>query len=522
MQKRQAHHPLRHLMVNGNGNKKRNSGITSSDPLTEYLKNHNIDPRAYNDYVKKVNCEIITPFSCDYDTARKESDNAFDKYPLIIAMTTCTADVVLTIKFCREQNIEICLRAGGHNTAGYSVLDARMLIDVSTIKGISIDPQNMQSTVGAGVKWGEYNHELDAWGLHNPGGSCSSVGMTGYTLGGGYGYTSMRWGICSDNLMEVTMVTAEGEIIIANREQNKDILWACQGGTGGNFGVVVELKYRLYDLKMVWPIQINWPIEDAAELLTVWQNEMTIDLKDRDLGILGFLAARTVKSTNDQGEECTVNQPYFCLRGVYSGESAEAGAKALQPLLAIGSPTYPDGKLWQKQISYGDCNETLLDNVEGVIPDTINETKRCAYINDPLTQAGYQRMIDYFKTSPSVYNIVSMEPYGGAINEVESDATAFVHRNGYFNIFTDSFWMPDSNADVEAKAKKEAFKWLLDYYESDDMKDLWSNNYYQNYPNSLYKNWQKGYFDSNYPRLQDIKRKWDPKNVFNFEQSIEL
>ncbi|MFT5777389.1 MAG: FAD/FMN-containing dehydrogenase [Crocinitomicaceae bacterium] len=513
MKKRQAHHPLRHLMVDGNGNKKRNSSFVTTAPLSAYLVSHTIDPDEYDAFLKRLNCEVITPFSGNYHSVRRESINSHNKYPLMIAKVRSTTDVVETINFCRQQNIQICLRAGGHSIAGYSVLSARMLIDVSEINGIFVDREKMQSTVGAGVEWGDYNHELDGWGLHNPGGSCSSVGMTGFTLGGGYGYTSMRWGMGCDNLIEVTVVTANGEIIVANAEQNEEILWASRGGTGGNFGVVVALKYQLYKLKKVWPIQVNWPIEDAAKLLTVWQNEMTKTLGDRKLGILGFLASSETKGKTADGKECTFNTPYFCIRGIYSGESAEEGAKALKPLLDLGTPSFPVEKLWEKQISYADCNETLLDNVEGVIPDDMKATLRSAYINDPLTEEGFQRLIDFFETSPSVYNIVSLEPYGGAINKVDEGATAFVHRNEYFNVFTASFWMDNP---------RDAFMWLDDMYESDAMKDLWSNNYYQNYPNSNYENWQEGYFASNYPRLQKIKRKWDPENVFNFEQSIEL
>jgi FAD/FMN-containing dehydrogenase len=132
-----------------------------------------------------------------------------------------------------------------------------------------------------------------------------------------------------------------------------------------------------------------------------------------------------------------------------------------------------------------------------------------------LTEEQYQKMVDYFKTSPNLYNIVSMEPYGGAINEIPENATAFVHRNAYFDIFTDSFWQDD-------KDKEEAVNWLSGFYNSEEMKDLWSNNYYQNYPNSDYSNWQNGYFGSNYSILQSVKRTWDPTNRFNYEQSIEL
>jgi hypothetical protein len=159
--------------------------------------------------------------------------------------------------------------------------------------------------------------------------------------------------------------------------------------------------------------------------------------------------------------------------------------------------------------------EHLLDNVEGIIPETVKETKRCAYIEKALTVEDYQRMVDFFKTSPSPYNIVSMEPYGGQINRVRLYDTAFVHRDAFFDIFTDSFWNLNSE-------KPRAFEWLNDYYTSPATKDLWSTHYYQNYVYDQYENWQQGYFGDNYQRLREIKTQWDRTNVFSFPQSIEV
>ncbi|WP_348945215.1 FAD-binding oxidoreductase [Chitinibacter sp. FCG-7] len=513
MPKHVAFHPLRKLLNSGNPNRvTRNPSVTP--PLEEYFKQHHVDYAAFLAYQASLTSEVVTPFSDRYQQARAESDNAFDKYPLFVVYCTNVADVLASIQFAQAQSLQVCGRAGGHSTAGYSVLNGRIVIDVSLINSVFVDPQHKIATVGAGVTWGEFNHVLNAYGLHTPGGSCSSVGVTGYTLGGGYGYTSMRWGIACDHLIEVTLVTADGKIVTANEEQHPELLWAHRGGTGGNFGIVVALKYRLEELSLVWPIEINWPIEDAAKVLTLWQNQMTKTLEDTKLGLLGFLATKQRTVVQPDGEQVIYNDPYFCIRGIYSGEDAAAGAKALAPLLAVGTTSFPTGSLWQKQVPYAQANEHLLDNVEGVIPDAIKETKRCAYVERALSEAEYQQIVDYFKTSPNLYNIVSMEPYGGAINAVRPEATAFVHRNAYFDIFVDSFWM-------EEKEKPAAFSWLHDYFESPAMQPLWSEFYYQNYPNSEYKNWQHGYFGINYPKLQQIKRQWDPHNFFQYEQSIE-
>ena len=514
MKKRTVYHPLRQLAVGGNPNRDSKNDYPKNPPFDDYLKAHKIDPETFHQFKKSLNCEIVTPFSSKYEQARQENDPAYDKFPLFVVYCQGVADVVKTVRLCRGQGIKICLRAGGHSTAGYSVLNNSVVLDVSNIKGIFVDPVGMTATAGAGVTWSEYNYELDAYGLHNPGGSCSTVGITGYTLGGGYGYTSMQYGIACDNLIEITMVDCDGNIITANATTNPQLLWAHKGGTGGNFGVVVSLTYKLYNMQMVWPIQVNWPIEYAAELMYTWQNQMTQTLQDTQLGLLGFMASKQVPGTAN-GQACIINQPYFAVRGIYTGTSATDGATALAPLINIGTPEYPAGDLWQFSIPYEVVNEHLLDNVEGVIPDNYKETKRTAYVNTALTLAQYQQIVNYYCETPSVYNITSLEPYGGAINNIAADASAFVHRNAYFNIFTDAFWL-------EEKDRKKSFEWLYGFYESANMQNLWSQNYYQNYPNSTYPNWQNGYFGSNYAQLQQLKQQYDPDNFFNFEQSIEL
>ena len=167
MKKTRAYHPLRKLMLSGNPNRINNPLQQVVSPLIEYLTDHKINPDAFNTLVQNLIGQVVTPFDNGYNNGRMESDNAFNKYPLFIIYCTGSADVSIAVKFCRQEKLPICLRAGGHNTAGYSVLDGRVLIDVSNIKGIVVDPVNMTSTVGSGVTWGEYNHELNAYGLHN-------------------------------------------------------------------------------------------------------------------------------------------------------------------------------------------------------------------------------------------------------------------------------------------------------------------------------------------------------------------
>lgn len=515
MKQRTAYHPLR--PVQGVGNPNSLSAVVEvvdGSPLAAYLERAGIPFSDFETFSDGLRGEVVTPFSSEYASARAQSDLAYDRYPLLVVYCADTADVVASIDFASSHSVAICARAGGHNTAGYSVLDDRMVIDVSRIGGVMVDEQRRTATVGAGITWGEFNHELQAWGLHTPGGSCSSVGVTGFTLGGGYGYTSMRFGLACDHLVGLTMVTAAGQVVVADEGNHPELLWAHQGGTGGNFGVVVSLTFALRDLARVWPIALDWPIEHAAAVIEAWQDHLTTTTIDDDLGVLGFLALRDLH-VDEPGITPRATAGYFGLRGLYSGSDPEAGQRALAPLFDVAEPSCPSGPLWQRQIPYSFANEHLLDSFDAGVPADLRETKRCAYVERRLTAADYQRMIDYFMTTPNLYNIVGFEPYGGAINAIAPDARAFVHREAFFDVFVDSFWS-------ESAERDRAETWLHDFYERADLADLWSRHYYQNYPNSRYDDWQHGYFGDNYARLQQIKQAWDPQNVFVFEQSIEL
>ena len=290
----------------------------------------------FTDYSDKVIGSIVAPFDGDlYLKERKLADNAFKKFPLWITYSRDAADVVATVNFARDQKLQVCGRAGGHSTAGYSMLNETVCIDVTSMNGIHVNKAEMIVEVGAGVRWGMLNHALDAYRLHTPGGSCSDVGCCGFTLGGGYGYTAMEFGMACDQLVEVTVVTADGEIVTANESENSDLFWAHRGGTGGNFGIVISLKYNIYKLKNVWPISIDWPIEDASAVITEWQNTTTKTLCDHKLGILGFLATCSVPITDKDGKRQSKLQQYFTIRGMYTGECIEDGKKALAPLLAV-------------------------------------------------------------------------------------------------------------------------------------------------------------------------------------------
>ena len=492
------------------------------DFLAAFLTSHGVDAAAFHAFVASLpEGSVVTPFSPGYDASRQEANPLFHKYPLIVVYCQTTLDVMRCVTFATGQRIGLCPRAGGHSTAGFSVLDLRLLIDVSKIGGVLIDPQQMVVSVGAGVRFARLVDELDAFGLHTVTGECYQVGVVGYTLGGGYGYTSPQFGMGCDQLLEVTMVLADGSLVIASPDGNHaDLFWACQGGTGNNFGIVTALKLKLYKLPLVWLIGLEWPIDEAAEVMTVWQNERTKSTTDTKLGVQGGLLFNTEPQRHDPrtGEIIVASKPALVIRGIYAGPSTPEGLAAakesLAPFLKVGHPR-PDPPLWQQQVTYKQAMDMTNAGGDAAAPTTIFQLRRSGYVNRALTKADYQKIVDHFKAAPSTYNMIVLEPYGGAINAVDPAATAFVHRGAYFDIFADGLFADPSQQAAE-------LRWLSDLYESSDMKSLWSGRYYQNYTNADYPDYERGYWGDNYPRLQAIKAKYDPRNVFHFEQSIRL
>jgi len=332
------------------------------------------------------------------------------------------------------------------------------------------------------------------------------VGVSGFTLGGGFGYTAMDHGMASDNVVGATVVVVGKDkkvtTIKVSKDQNEDMYWGIRGGTGCNFGIVVEWKFKVYAMAKVAQIQIDWKMEDGPTVLKYWQDNYTKTLqkKDRKLGLLWFLA-------HVQKDGKTI--PMCSVRGFWNGEK-EFADKWIEEFVskcgAVPLTTYA-----VKMTSYKEANTNLLDNIEGVIPSTSLETKRCAYAIKPLEIDNFRSIVNNMMKAPSIWNIASFEGYGGAILDTKPGDTAFVHRDVYFNMFVDSFWL-------NPQMKQEAEDWLNNLYDHSGLSD----HYYQNYPYPEYKKPLEGYFGDNLERMKQVKKQYDPTNFFYFPQSIPL
>ena len=438
---------------------------------------------------------VVTPGDPDYPIDRL-GNPLYPAFPQVIVYCKIFDDVRVALHWARALGLVITCRAGGHSTAGFSVNDG-MVVDVSLINYVSIDPKLMQARVGSGTQFAQLNAVLEVANLHAPTGGCGDVAVGGFLQGGGYGFTSRQYGMACDNIVAAKVMLADGRIVNASADQNPDLLWGICGGTGNNFGVVLEFTYQLVAMKDIWEFCLAWSAAGAPAAMLMLQNGYT------KAGALSALGWQTALATLE-------NKQMLLMMGMFNGSRSD-GLAALDPLMRTGTPTL----IRDRTASYNQLNEWLLDSclTYPALPDgaTLFELKGVGYVSKPLDLDAWRRMVDFFSRAPSPFNILAMEAYGGRINATSADKNAFIHRDVYMDLFVDSFWSDVSMKDA-ATAWRDEFEQLLAPN---------SNGHrYQNYPERGARDYRWQYWGDAFPTLLFLKRKYDPTGFFSFEQDI--
>ncbi|HEX8156324.1 MAG TPA: FAD-binding protein [Solirubrobacteraceae bacterium] len=449
---------------------------------------------------RRIRGSISMPGMPNYESARAAATLRYSARPAAVVFCETEQDVRMSLVAAQDNGIPIRVRSGRHSATGYSNVDDGLVIDVRQIRHVTVDAAARTATVGAGANLGEVNAALDAHMLHLPaGGSWSSVGVGGFVQGGGYGWTARQYGMNCDRVAAVRVMLADGRVIRATRDRNAALLWAVCGGTGGNFGVLLDVTYDLAELYAVWGFVLAWPIEDAPRVLATMQEGFRPggDAPD-ELGL------RTLMGLID-GEEAMI------VEGLFAG-SRQAGVEALAPLTAIGACT----KLMDLTDAYAVVNERLLNEYgePGAEPGRTIFGHRSGYIVRPLGIDGWAAVVEQFKASPRPHNLVVVTPYGAQLARIATDACAFVHRAVDMNITAYPMWnpaWPHSN-------EEQAFEWangLLDVVEP-----FRDGSVYQNIPERGLADYRTAYWGANFARLLAVKRIADPNDVFTHPQGI--
>jgi FAD/FMN-containing dehydrogenase len=459
------------------------------------------DPRL-RELARLVDGAVIGRASPAYPTARALFNERFDGVrPLAVLRAAGPADVRQAIQWARRHGIRIRARSGGHSYAGYSTVEDGLVIDLSELDGISVNRQAQTASVGAGALLIDVYERLARAGGTIPAGSCPTVGVGGLALGGGVGFASRKLGTTADNVLALTIVTADGRILTCDRLRHADLYWACRGGGGGNFGVVTSFRFRIHPVTQAAYFVLTWPWASVDDAVAAWQRFAP---RAPD-GLFSVCRLATGSS-----------QPTVQAFGQFFGSEAALVA-LLKPLrnvpgasLTTGTSSYIDlVKRWAgcKTITIDECHLNPAGDL-----DRQRFAAKSDYVSKPLPRTGRATLRTWLeKRQGQGGGAAILDSYGGAINRVAPGATAFVHRRELFSI---QYYASIANAAGDAAA----LAWLRSFRAA--MKPFASGFSYQNYIDADVVDWEHAYYGSNYPRLRRIKSTYDPDNVFRFRQSI--
>jgi FAD/FMN-containing dehydrogenase len=444
--------------------------------------------------------DSIAPDDRDYDDARAVWNGAIDRRPRVIARCSGTADVAAAVRYARDHDLEIAVRGGGHNVAGTAVCDGGIVIDLSAMRAVSVDPVERTALVQGGALWGDVDHETQAHGLATTGGIVSHTGVGGVSLGGGIGWLMRKHGLTVDNVLEAEMVTADGEIVRASADDHPDLFWAVRGG-GGNFGIVSSFRFALHPVgPTVMAGPVFWAAEDTTDVLRFYRD--FAGEAPHELGTVVRLGTMPPLPVVDEDLHF---RPAIAVASCYAGP-VEDGERAVGELRRFGTPLVD---------LVGPAR--YVDHQSG-IDDTVPHGWHYYWKATDLTGLS-DAVIDivaehaYRATSPRSY--AAMFHMGGAVARVPRDATAYPGRDVDHNIVIDAAWLPEQD-DAVGAAETAWARGFLDAL--------------QPHRAGVYVNFldadddtgrvHEAYGDDTYRRLAEVKAKYDPDNVFHVNKNI--
>jgi len=430
---------------------------------------------------------VVKPEDSEYDEARKASNRRFDKHPSIIVFTKCTRDVMNAVRFASKKNFEIRIRSGRQSYEAYSSAENAVIIDVSSMKEIYIDKYLGIAHIQAGVTNLELANALDKAGLAFSCGSCQEASVVGMALGGGIGMLSRFRGLTCDNLLGLEMVDANGNILIATETCNSDLLWACRGGGGGNFGVVTALTIRVFPASEVTVFRLSWNFNQMMRVLNTWQ--FFAPTADYRLG--SELIFRSEKS----GLPISAS-------GVYFGNETLL-RQTITPLLTTAQPI-------SFRIASMPVNNAF--NILTAAPPFAGQyfKNSSAFAIKPFPPSACQDLCSFLACVNSQSFAVQLVALGGVVTGSPPSSTAFCHRNALFILQYSAFWNDPTLAAAHIRQVEALRRKLLPF----------TAGAYVNYPDQLIKNYDYSYYGANLPRLRYVKTKYDPADFFQFRQSI--
>ena len=456
-----------------------------------------LDEASVEQFKTGLRGELIQPDDPRYDVARKVYNGMIDKRPRMIAYCSDVADVIACVNFARENEVLIAVRGGGHNGAGWAVADDALVIDLSAMRGVRVDPQERTVRVEGGATWGDVDHATHAFGLAVPTGIISTTGVAGLTLGGGHGYLARKYGLTIDNLLEADVVLADGSLVKANEEENEDLFWAIRGG-GGNFGVVTSFLFRGNPVSTVYAGPMLWELDRAEEIMR-WYREFSPQAPEDLYGFFAFLIV-------PPGPPFPEHLHHRSMCGIvwsYSG-ALERAEEAFRPIREEVGPAAFE--------FLGPMPLPVLNSLfDPLLPPGLQWYWRGDFVKE-LSDDAIALHVRYGSELPTPLSTMHLYPIDGAVHRVGKNDTAFSYRDANWSAVYGGIDPDPANAECITAWTKEYWAALHPYS---------AGGAYVNFMMDEGQERIKATYGDNFERLVAIKNEYDPTNLFRVNQNIK-
>jgi FAD/FMN-containing dehydrogenase len=439
--------------------------------------------------------DVIGPGDAAYDEARKVYNAMIDRRPAVVVRCSNVGDVVAAVNFARENELDLAVRGGGHSVPGFGTCDDGVVIDLSGMRSVTVDPTSRTARAEGGATWGDFNDATHAHGLATTGGIISTTGVAGLTLGGGIGYLARGFGLSCDNLISADVVTADGRTVVASENENADLFWALRGG-GGNFGVVTSLEFRLHPVETIYGGPMFFEVDDAATVLRFYR-EFIADAPEELGGFPAWQIAPPLPFIPEDRHGDVFLAFVACWAGpIDQGEAMLKPLHDVAPVVAehVGEMPYP----------------ALNSAFDALVPPGLQHYWKANFANE-LSDAAIDAHLEHGSKVPVVNSTVHIYPIDGACQRIASDATAFAYRDANFATVIAGMWPDPSQNEANTR-------WVRDYY--DATAPLSEEGGYINFMAGDDQDRIKANYRVNYDRLVQVKRTYDPDNLFHLNQNI--
>ncbi len=457
---------------------------------TANLKNRSgasIEQGVIEEFSSGIAGRVILPRDADYDGARRIWNASIEKRPGMVVRCSGAADVVHAVKFARANDLLVAVRGGGHNVAGRALCDDGIVIDLSGMRGVFVDPRRRTARVQGGATLGDVDRETHLYGLAVPAGVVSRTGIAGLTLGGGVGWLVRKYGLTCDNVLACEVVTADGKLLTASAEENRDLFWALRGG-GGNFGIVTSFLFRAHPVATVLGGLIVHARDRASEVIRHYRDFLVSAPEE--------LTAYAALISTPDGHPAVAVIPCYC------GDLAE-GERVLRPLRQFGQPLMDAVQPMPLPMM-----QKLLD---GAFPDGTYNYWKSTFVT-ALSDEVVDLIVEHANRMRSPLSAVVIEFYGGAASRVGRSETAFAQRQAEYDVGFMAQWTDPAEADTHLDWARAMANALSPYS---------SGRYLLNFVSEENADTIRAAFGESYPRLAEMKKKYDPMNFFSLNQNIK-